>query len=169
MKTLKLIGKILGLLLIVTWLCFEVIPGPIEGNYHYIWRVSCLCDSVNFLKFENGEIRRYATNHGRSRHWGDYQKIGWNKYRIQTYPTIDDQRTFVLIVRPTLLALRVSELSPNMDGGFIENLITRIPFGGKYTQIIENDLIAWSNRPPARFLIETLNTGQRHISADNMK
>jgi hypothetical protein len=135
-KTLKIMALALASLILLAWLAFEVIPGPVDGCWKYIYRVNCLCgDSYNFLHCEHGKIRKYASNHLPSWDWGHYEKIGRNRYRIRSLQTTDDPEILTMTVRPTLLALRIVESEPD-DGGFFQKLIYRIVFTGRCRQMI---------------------------------
>ena len=130
-------------------LAFQVIPGPIEGCWKYIRRVNCLCgDSYNFIQFHDGKIQFYSSHHGPSHEWGRYERSAWNRYRIRTTETENEPVIHTLLVRPTLLSLRIVESDTGDGDGFFQNLIYRVVWTGQSKKVIAEDKSRAANKAP---------------------
>ena len=77
---MKLIGGLLTLIVLATIIAF--FPAPIEGNW-LSSTVSCMCDSYNFLRFEDGMVLQISEAHPPPIWIGNYKKIGWGKYIME--------------------------------------------------------------------------------------
>ena len=105
-----------------------ILPTPLEGN----WRTTtivCMCDSHNFLRFEDGKVL-YMSEHHPPPDWiGTYERIGWGKYKVDLYLGAGSG-----VVRPRLLYLDLS--------GFLKTTWRDLAFW-KTSRVLNDPSQAW--------------------------
>jgi hypothetical protein len=78
-KAFRLLGWILALFALFALIAF--FPAPIEGNWLSAI-VVCMCDSHNFVRFEDGKVLWVSEAHAPPTWIGNYEKIGWGTYTM---------------------------------------------------------------------------------------
>ena len=87
MKMIKINKKyFLGLILIIILIPF--IPSSIDGCYYS--PIKCLCKSFHFLRFHNGGLIYYGTEHESAQLWGHYSQVSKIKSIIATLKNDED-------------------------------------------------------------------------------
>lgn len=77
------------------------LPGNLEGTWHNQIYVNCMCDSRNFLLFEDGDISFYSDGHESRLNIGTYRALGDGKYEVNYSNSSGTKKSWV--VTPKLL------------------------------------------------------------------
>ena len=81
------------------------VPREIEGFYSTGKLLQCMCDSKHYLRFHNGSVAHYATEHSPADWVGSYEKDRNGGYSVY-YDGVDKQELMFRVSEPRLGYLR---------------------------------------------------------------
>ena len=143
MKTLKKIAVRLGYTALGLCALFAAgwfVPFPIEGNW-LSSELGCMCDSHNFMRFEDGKILHMSEHHPPCGWLGSYQRKGWGQYEIEWLVAFNEPN-FPLSAYSTFF--RVSWLYPTVSTNPPLRNLMRDPFVPTCRKVVnapENDWV----------------------------
>jgi len=114
------------------------LPGSIEGNY--LGTIDCMCDSVNFVRYTDGRLIVYSSNHPPAVHFGRYEEGPDGSIDVFSLPWMPDESEQQLYrAYPRLLVTKFVRV----DDGAVFWLWKR-PSLGKMKRAIDNHEIEYA-------------------------
>ena len=86
------------------FLAVAFMPGSIEGNYR--GGMDCMCDSWNFLRYSNGRVVLYESNHPPAFYVGPYEKCPDGSIRVFFQPSESERSQELYRAYPRLLVTK---------------------------------------------------------------